>query len=568
MRARRLACGIMALTFLLLGRRVGGAGAADGADDPTATASATAQILPRCPAGTTLVARPRDRPLSADCQDEHHVRHGPAVGYYPSGARKWAGLYVHGRLHGAWKHWNAQGKVDYEAHFWHGRPGEEIADPGHLCPAGGVRVASSRGDEQACLTLGATGQPQREGPEDFADWLFTAVSAPLQWTSRPRIGHAHILLPPGVPPQFWAATSVNYHLDQQDGPSRWWFAPGRLALEVQFHQGYRDGTMTSWYRSGQVRDRAQYAHGELAGDRTYWHADGRVWWQARYQNGQRMSVEGDGVAACSRKGLLPVGADDGWRETCGEPWTGLTGLLAGEVVVPLGPGTSPDAARPWSARAVVVYDGQVLPQLRVDESTLVLFGTDDTADPSVTYRDGELRIHGLAPGRYALALSISSEDGAYPQRPGAYLGYLAFDVETGREPPLRIEVQKILRLREPADSAQYLPSFGRETWLPAGRPIRFRWDSLGADVEYRYRVFADTTPLLDMGDSSRVSTTFASGSTRATEVVLSLPPTAPDLPYSFDLAAFHDGRYIGQIVVRDVGTGAQSTSMAYRFQSR
>jgi antitoxin component YwqK of YwqJK toxin-antitoxin module len=81
---------------------------------------------------------------------------------------------------------------------------------------------------------------------------------------------------------FWNVELAEYATEGEDihhGPSKMWFASGKVQVEGFYQHGKRSGTFTYWYANGQVA-----ATGEFADDLP---SDVWVWW---HENGQKAAV--------------------------------------------------------------------------------------------------------------------------------------------------------------------------------------------------------------------------------------------------------------------------------------
>lgn len=182
---------------------------------------------------------------------------------------------------------------------------------------------------------------------------------------------------------------------------------------------------------------------------------------------------------------------------------------------------------------------------------------------------GAWLIEDLPPGRYRLHVSID-ENPVNPRRfPGDYEAQLRFEVTERGPERLTVDMVRLLHLTRPGDNARSLegmltgcatqPVFEtpRHSWGPTAQ-IRFAWDPVVAGAEYQVSVTAVSCSQPD-GEREILRTM-----TGATEVTLSLPPSVGDEQYYFWIAAWRDGRLVGDLYTHDAGVH----SWNYRFTVR
>ncbi len=182
---------------------------------------------------------------------------------------------------------------------------------------------------------------------------------------------------------------------------------------------------------------------------------------------------------------------------------------------------------------------------------------------------GAWLIEDLPPGRYRLHVSID-ENPVNPRRfPGDYEAQLRFEVTERGPERLTVDMVRLLHLTRPGDNARSLegmltscatqPVFEtpRHSWGPTAQ-IRFAWDPVVAGAEYQVSV---TAVSCSQPDREREVLRTMTG---ATEVTLSLPPSGGDEQYYFWIAAWRDGRLVGDLYTHDAGVH----SWNYRFKVR
>ncbi|HET9854928.1 MAG TPA: tetratricopeptide repeat protein [Methylomirabilota bacterium] len=182
---------------------------------------------------------------------------------------------------------------------------------------------------------------------------------------------------------------------------------------------------------------------------------------------------------------------------------------------------------------------------------------------------GAWLLEGLPPGRYRLHVSID-ENPVNPRRfPGDYEAQLRFEVTERGPERLTVDMVRLLHLTRPGDNGRALegmltscatqPVFEtpRHSWGPTAQ-VRFAWDPVVAGAEYQVSV---TAVSCSQPDREREVLRTMTG---ATEVTLSLPPSVGDEQYYFWIAAWRDGRLVGDLYTHDAGVH----SWNYRFTVR
>ena len=182
---------------------------------------------------------------------------------------------------------------------------------------------------------------------------------------------------------------------------------------------------------------------------------------------------------------------------------------------------------------------------------------------------GSWVLEGLEPGRYRLHVSID-ENPLNPRRfPGDYEAQHRFEVTEHGPERLTVDMVRLIHLTSPGDNGRPLeglltscatqPVFEtpRHSWGPVAS-IEFAWEPIAPGAEYRVSVTAVSCSQLDRQREILRTTT------AATAVTLALPPSVGDERYFFWIAAWRDGRLVGDLYTHDAGTH----SWNYRFQVR
>jgi tetratricopeptide (TPR) repeat protein len=182
---------------------------------------------------------------------------------------------------------------------------------------------------------------------------------------------------------------------------------------------------------------------------------------------------------------------------------------------------------------------------------------------------GAWLLDGLAPGRYRLHVSIDQNPVNPSRFPGDYEAQHRFEVTERGPERVTVDMVRLIHLTRPGDNARSLegmltscatqPVFEtpRHSWGPKAR-IEFAWEPIVAGAEYRVSVTAVSCSHPDR--QREVLRTM----TGATEVTLALPPSVGDEQYYFWIAAWRDGRLVGDLYTHDDGVH----SWNYRFQVR
>jgi tetratricopeptide (TPR) repeat protein len=182
---------------------------------------------------------------------------------------------------------------------------------------------------------------------------------------------------------------------------------------------------------------------------------------------------------------------------------------------------------------------------------------------------GAWLLDGLTPGRYRLHVSIDQNPVNPSRFPGDYEAQHRFEVTERGPERITVDMVRLIHLTRPGDNARSLegmltscatqPVFEtpRHSWGPTAR-IEFAWEPIVPGAEYRVSV---TAVSCSQPDRQREVLHTMTG---ATEVTLSLPPSVGDEQYYFWIAAWRDGRLVGDLYTHDAGVH----SWNYRFQVR
>lgn len=182
---------------------------------------------------------------------------------------------------------------------------------------------------------------------------------------------------------------------------------------------------------------------------------------------------------------------------------------------------------------------------------------------------GAWLLDGLAPGRYRLHVSIDQNPVNPSRFPGDYEAQQRFEVTERGPERVTVDMVRLIHLTRPGDNARSLegmltscatqPVFEtpRHSWGPTAQ-VEFAWEPVVPGAEYRVSVTAVSCSQPDR--QREVLRTMTGG----TEVTLALPPSVGDEQYYFWIAAWRDGRLVGDLYTHDAGVH----SWNYRFQVR
>jgi hypothetical protein len=503
-------------------------------------------------------------------------RHGPTFAYFPSGALRRVEHYEHGVPDGLFLDLAEDGEVLSTHVFWHGKEGQEVADPDHLCPSGSTRVRLASGDPEllysswtggdACM-VPENGRSTHEGPAVLFDWLSTCDHDTPDSPCFLDLSHGRIAKGfPGSPlvgwkPQPWIRWRGELHRDRLNGVARSWYAPGLLAAETSYRDGIREGVESTWYRNGRRRDQTPYIRGLPEGTRTFWSPDGTLRWRARYVKGRMLEAEGDLEIAGRHcpEGSAATTGEDGFSAECQtESDAAKIGRAAQQTcdqkgqerfdapAAPFGPPSWPIAVR-----VKLDFDGKPFAPLLAAHSQLTVRDAADGAKicPEITYWNGELLLARLSAGRYYLVSQAQSPSSSPVGTPGAFEGDAEFDLAAERAAVVHVELHTLLHLTQPTDNTppNSPPALASAPPVVA-RPVRLAWEGLGADTEYFYCLWRlrSSVPVTTAGQAMfrRIA---ATGRTTAAAATLDLPATRENEFYEVEIGAWRDGHFVGRL---------------------
>src|SRR6185503_6377843 len=242
-------------------------------------------------------------------------------------------------------------------------------------------------------------------------------------------------------------------------------------------------------------------------------------------------------------------------------------LTAGVLVLSLAPIAAPAADLPLDVR----FDGRPLESTAPPDFTCFSATANRWVNCGVKRGEGPggWVVQGLVPGRYRLHVSVD-ENPANPRRfPGDYEAQHRFEVTERGPERLTVDVVRLIHLTRPGDNARALegmltscatqPTFRtpRLAWDPRAR-VEFAWEPIVEGAEYRVSVTAASCSQPDRQREVLHTTR------TTTEVTVTLPPSVGDEQYYFWIAAWRDGRLVGDLYTHDGGVH----SWNYRFQVR
>ena len=242
-------------------------------------------------------------------------------------------------------------------------------------------------------------------------------------------------------------------------------------------------------------------------------------------------------------------------------------LIAAMLLLSLAPATAIGGVIPLDLR----FDGQPLETAAPPDFTCFSALANRWVSCGVKRGEGPGAwvLEGLEPGRYRLHVSIDQNPVNPSRFPGDYEAQHRFEVTERGPERVTVDMVRLIHLTRPGDNARSLegmltscatqPVFEtpRHSWGPTAR-IEFAWDPIVAGAEYRVSVTAVSCSHPDR--QREVMRTM----TGATEVTLALPPSVGDEQYYFWIAAWRDGRLVGDLYTHDAGVH----SWNYRFQVR
>jgi hypothetical protein len=215
----------------------------------------------------------------------------------------------------------------------------------------------------------------------------------------------------------------------------------------------------------------------------------------------------------------------------------------------------------FSVKGRLTYDGRPLEEVtdRPARFWLRHEGRGEVQPGIVSYRAGQFTLSALPGGRIGAQVTVDLNP-AYPAvYPGDLYRWKTFEVGAGAAPPLEIDLLKVIRLRAPQDNGAPLPGWGEDCsgMFVAGRP-RFEWEAPEAGLTYDYSVARVECPYVARG-------IVAHGATTETALTLSLPASAPNEFYVFDLHGRRGDRQVALITTHGLRGGL---GWDYRFRLR
>ncbi len=189
------------------------------------------------------------------------------------------------------------------------------------------------------------------------------------------------------------------------------------------------------------------------------------------------------------------------------------------------------------------------------------FRNEDTGtaiSAEAEYRNGKFRFIGLPPGTYGVQTTIDASMNNPSMYPRDYYSWTRFTVLENNNSRLRIDLKRVIHLTSPENNNVAMPRWNsdpsRMTVLPNGK-VKIRWDSLGENVFYDYKIS-------QLGSPYEFRGTAASGTTSETDVTVNLPSNTEGEYYLLTIEARKDGRQVGLLMTH----GANGMGWDYRFR--
>jgi hypothetical protein len=179
-------------------------------------------------------------------------------------------------------------------------------------------------------------------------------------------------------------------------------------------------------------------------------------------------------------------------------------------------------------------------------------------NPNIKYKKGELAIYDIPPGNYGMSVDIDANLENPSMYPGDYRSWTQFSVTEGNKTYLDIELNKIIHLLLPQDNSVVMQHWDSECENKASFPalLKFSWESMGNDVYYDYSIQKMSCKPYKTIDSVIGATS------KDTTVSMTLPESAPNEFYQFNLAARKNGKIIGTLMTH----GGIGYGWDYRFR--
>jgi hypothetical protein len=176
------------------------------------------------------------------------------------------------------------------------------------------------------------------------------------------------------------------------------------------------------------------------------------------------------------------------------------------------------------------------------------------------YQDGSFSFYDLPVGKFAVQISINANTENTVMSAGDFYSWKAFEVLEDDNPELIINLKKVIHLIEPQNNNAGLEGWDAECMQKQTfeSPVTFRWDSIGDNVIYSYRVWR-----MNCLNNYNSAGTVAEAEITETGVTLDLPSSLDNECYAFDVDAKKDGQMIGILLTHGIVGGL---GWDYRFR--
>jgi antitoxin component YwqK of YwqJK toxin-antitoxin module len=546
-----------------------------------------------CPRGATARREEAttDRPAFIACEAEiagRMVRDGPYLELDPEGMTARQGAYARGAQVGRWVRWTPAGEIDSVIVLKKGEASRFIPEPEDLCPPGATRRRDIGFDDRrrmwsSCTAPRAGARPELNGP--YVTWDEEHAPGGARYVLRDITTYAH-------------GERHGTHLEFA-GP----FQHESLVEEETYEHGALARESRGYYDDGAPRELRHYLHGQLDGERVGYGPDGSERWRVTYDHGQQVAVSGD-LRVAERPcpaGAVPTFAPDRHSASCASRNQGrvqrdgpyVVWDTAGQVVES-GLYANNEKKELWTAPPGVELPATVSDQtlvatipVRIGEEEYALEaasrqpakGRDGPVSiwfrdnvsaryptPRTVIRSSAVEVYGLPPGNYYMEIDVDANKDNPMRWPGDLTTGLDFAVAAGeltRGPTAKL--MYTMHLLAPWDNGQPIPGFRypcTDAKAVIGSPVRFAWERPPVDprldLEYRYGLARRECQGYRMIETKL-------GATKATEVLLDLPPSRPGEAYQWNVVAFAAEKPVGRLMAFG-DDGSYGWSLSFRVR--
>ncbi len=210
----------------------------------------------------------------------------------------------------------------------------------------------------------------------------------------------------------------------------------------------------------------------------------------------------------------------------------------------------------------LLFDGRPLSEFSSAPAVIRIFSQhlNQWLTPDYLYDTaaGTFELRGIAEGTYIGQVTVDADRSNPDQYPGDYKGKFNLNVVPASPAAVTADMERIIHLTSPEDNAAPLADWGEvcSNKIEFETPVAITWEPLARDVSYNYSIIRTVCQPFEFKN------TVAGDTTKASNVILSLPPNRDGEFYTLRIEARKNDRPIGSLMTH----GKNGWGWDYRFR--